>query len=49
MHDALDCYVTYKDVNDMSGIKDVFGNQAIFEIFQENHNPPLNDLFDKLN
>ena len=49
MHDALDCYVTYKDVNDMSGIKDVFGNLALFEIFREHHNPPLSDLFDKLN
>lgn len=48
MNKGLDCYVTYKEVIEISDIKHVFGNLALFEIFQEDHNPPLSDLFEKL-
>ena len=47
-HKALDCYVTYADVIAATRIHDVFGNDVQFEIFREDHTPPLNDLFDGL-
>ncbi len=46
--DALDCYVTYQDTIKNSGIKDHISNEVVFEIFQEDFNPPLKDLFEKL-
>lgn len=45
---ALDCYTTFKTVIDKSGVKELLRNQAVFEIFMENHKPPLDDLFAKL-
>jgi N-acetylglucosamine malate deacetylase 2 len=47
-HQALDCYVTYADVIASTGIHDVFGKDVHFEIFREDHKPPLRDLFDGL-
>jgi LmbE family N-acetylglucosaminyl deacetylase len=47
-HDALDCYVTFQETIEKSGIKDKIGRQAAFEIFGEDHDPPLKDLFEKL-
>ena len=47
-HQALDCYVTYQETIERIGIKNFIHNQACFEIFQENHNPPISDLFGKL-
>jgi N-acetylglucosamine malate deacetylase 2 len=47
-HKALDCYVTYKDVIAATRIHDVFGKDVYFEIFREDHKPPLRDLFDRL-
>jgi len=44
-HRALDCYVTYKDAIEQSGIKDLLPPQVSFEIFGESHDPPLGDLF----
>lgn len=43
-HDALDCYVTYADVIAATKIHDVFGKDVYFEIFREDHKPPLTDL-----
>jgi LmbE family N-acetylglucosaminyl deacetylase len=45
---ALDCYVTYQDTIERMGIKDLIRPQANFEIYQEEHDPPLADLFDGL-
>jgi LmbE family N-acetylglucosaminyl deacetylase len=42
---ALDCYVTYQDQVERSGIRDMIGEQVVFEIYQEDHDPPLSDLF----
>lgn len=48
-HDALDCYVTYADVIAATKIHDVFGKDVYFEIFREDHKPPLTDLCAGLN
>jgi hypothetical protein len=47
-HKALDCYVTYADVIAATKIHDVFGKDVHFEIFREDHKPPLNDLCEGL-
>jgi LmbE family N-acetylglucosaminyl deacetylase len=47
-HRALDCYVTYADVIAETRIHDVFGKDVHFEIYRENHEPPLADLCDGL-
>jgi LmbE family N-acetylglucosaminyl deacetylase len=43
-HRALDCYVTYAEVIAATGIHQVFGRDVHFEIYRENHKPPLADL-----
>ena len=47
-HKALECYVTYADIIAETKIHEVFGNDVHFEIFREDHKPPLRDLFDGL-
>ena len=47
-HKALDCYVTYADVIAATRIHEVFGTDVQFEIFREDHKPPLTDLFEGL-
>lgn len=47
-HQALDCYVTYQDTIERIGIKNLIHSRSSFEIFQENYDPPLSDLFEKL-
>ena len=47
-HKALDCYVTFKETIEKTGIKEFIHNQVVFEIFQENFDPPFDDLFDEL-
>ena len=44
-HKALDCYVSYAEVIARTKIHDVFGTDVYFEIFREDHKPPLRDLF----
>ncbi len=46
--EALDCYKTYQQVIEDSGVRDAVGKQVPFEIFQENFDPPLGDITDKL-
>jgi LmbE family N-acetylglucosaminyl deacetylase len=41
---ALDCYRTYQDAIDQSGIREMLNEDVVFEIFGEEHDPPLNDL-----
>ncbi len=48
MKAALDCYVTFTETILKSGIKNMIENQSVFEIFGEEHDPPLDDLFSDL-
>jgi N-acetylglucosamine malate deacetylase 2 len=41
---ALDCYVTFRDTIEKTGIKNFITSKSSFEIFNENHKPPLPDL-----
>jgi LmbE family N-acetylglucosaminyl deacetylase len=43
---ALDCYVTYQDAIEQTGIRDQIQSPVMFEIYGEHHDPPLGDLFD---
>ena len=45
MAEALGCYKTYQEMIEKTGVKDGVGDGAYFEIFQEDHKPPLPDLF----
>lgn len=44
-HAALDCYVSYAEVIAKTKIHDFFRKDVYFEIFREDHKPPLTDLF----
>ncbi len=46
--EALDCYVTFQETIEKSGIRDQVGSPAVFEFFQEDFNPPIDDLFGEL-
>lgn len=46
--EALDCYVTFKETIDKSGIRNKIKNKVYFEIFQEDHKPYLTNIFEKL-
>ena len=45
---ALDCYETFQETIRKSGIREQIGGAAVFEVFQESHDPPLGDLSEKL-
>lgn len=45
---ALDCYTTYREAIEKSGIKHFIRTQIAFEFFQEHYDPPLNDLIEAL-
>jgi LmbE family N-acetylglucosaminyl deacetylase len=45
---ALDCYVTYQQTIEDAGIRRNVPREAVFEIYQEAHDPPLTDLFQGL-
>ncbi|SHF49509.1 N-acetylglucosaminyl deacetylase, LmbE family [Fodinibius roseus] len=47
-YDALDCYKTYQQVIEKSNVKNEVGKRVPFEIFQENFDPPLQDLAEAL-
>jgi LmbE family N-acetylglucosaminyl deacetylase len=47
-HKALDCYVTYADVIAQTKIHEVFDREVQFELFREDHKPPLGDLCEGL-
>ena len=44
-YQALDCYVTFQETIEKTGIKGKLHRQVFFEIFQEDYDPPLQDLF----
>jgi LmbE family N-acetylglucosaminyl deacetylase len=48
MKKSLDCYATYKDVIEKSGVVEKIGNRVYFEIFGENFSPVLNELTEQL-
>jgi N-acetylglucosamine malate deacetylase 2 len=41
---ALSCYETYQEMIVKSGVIEKIGDKVCFEIFGEDHKPPLNDL-----
>ena len=45
---ALDCYTTFQETINRSGIRERLGKVISFEIFQENFTPPIQDLFEAL-
>ena len=45
---ALDCYVTYRETIERAGARRNIPRAAVFEIYQEAHDPPLRNLFDGL-
>lgn len=45
---ALDCYKTFKETIDNTGIKEQLNKNVSFEIFMESFEPKLNNIFDKL-
>lgn len=46
--EALDCYVTFKEPIEGTGIKDHIRKEIVYEIYQENFDPPLSNLFEQL-
>ena len=44
MRRALDCYVTYAETVEESGIKRNIPREAVFELYQDAHEPPLESL-----
>lgn len=45
---ALDCYETFQETIEKSGVKEMISAQVAFEFFQENYNPPVRDVFEAL-
>jgi hypothetical protein len=43
---ALDCYVTYRETIEKAGARRNIPREAVFEIYQEVHDPPLESLLD---
>ncbi|MCI0444967.1 PIG-L family deacetylase [bacterium] len=41
---ALSCYETYREIVEKSGVIQRVGDKVYFEIFGEDHKPPLSDL-----
>jgi hypothetical protein len=42
---ALDCYVTYQQTIEEAGARRNIPREAVFEIYKEAHDPPLESLF----
>ncbi len=45
---ALDCYETYQEVIEQSKVKEKVGAEVPFEIFGEEHDPPLGSLTERI-
>ena len=45
---ALDCYVTFTETIEQSGVRNAILPQVPFELFDERHDPPLTELFEGL-
>ena len=48
MIDSLQCYETYKDTIEATGVVEEIGDKVHFELFNEAFDPPLQDLTDRL-
>lgn len=48
LRDSLGCYASYKETIEKSGVIEQIGDQAYFEIFNEDFKPVLDDLTDQL-
>ncbi len=48
LKDALACYETYVETIQQSGVVQKIGEKVHFEIFGEDHKPPLENLTDKI-
>lgn len=48
MVDALNCYRTYKDTIEATGVVEEIGGQVHFELFGEEFDPPLDDLGERM-
>ncbi len=44
-HKALDCYVTFKETIEKTNIKDFLNAEVVYEFYNEDHDPPLTNLF----
>ena len=47
MRRALDCYVTYQQTFEEAGARRNIPREAVFEIYQEAHDPPLKSLVER--
>ena len=45
---ALGCYETYKETINDTNIKEFINKEVVFEIYREQHEPKLKDLFERL-
>jgi hypothetical protein len=45
---ALDCYVTYRETIEEAGARRNIPREAVFEIYQEAYEPPLEGLAEGL-
>ena len=45
---ALDCYVTYRETIEQAGARRNIPREAVFELYQETCDPPIDTLFDQL-
>lgn len=45
---ALDCYVTFRETIEKTGIKEHLFERVPFEFYSESREPPVDDLFDAL-
>jgi LmbE family N-acetylglucosaminyl deacetylase len=43
-HDALDCYETYRETIEKSGVKDLMDYEVAYEFFQESYDEPVDDI-----
>lgn len=48
MKKALDCYATYKETIEKSGVIESIGDKLYFEFYMEKFDPPLSKLTDKI-
>ena len=45
---ALDCYATYQATIEQAGARRNIPLEAVFEVYQEGHDPPLSSLVEGL-
>ena len=48
LKDCLNCYKTYQETIEATGVVEQIGDKVHFEIYNENFDPPLNDLTEEI-